>query len=1541
MASNQRLQHRFLVLRKLGQGTYGKVQLALNKETNQEVAIKTIKKAKIENEEDMLRIRREIHIMTSIRHPHIIHIHEVFETRQKIVIVMQYASGGELYDYLGCHETLPDSEARRLFRQIASAIYYCHKNKICHRDLKLENILLDDQGNAQIADFGLSNIFDDRRRMNTFCGSPLYAPPEIVKGLPYKGPEVDCWSLGVLLYTLIYGTMPFDGRNFKELVTQISEGRYEEPVSKSNASGLIRRLLTPDISRRATIYDICKDSWVNQGYAESLSIVAEKMALEAVLKTKNLRVAHLVSQPNNTKNGSKQLISQKDTAQQKEKHSVTNNGHSDILSSINDQISQKTSLHEQILNYDVSFIINKLLVAVESALKTSSAENNTQMTKLPMNELIHPALKSWPKNGENNLASKVDSAYVIPIFEVTSVVPKISAKMKKNLNNKETTQNTILNGSATHKMETHLQTDIKNKELTEEKKEILNHTITTGAEVSLNLQKELTNPATVSENSQNMETSKPNNQNDVNDQCLQVKKNHQENMLHRNPSVKMKTSLENQLFGQKHFGLFFRGKNNALSLARIFSMKYEKRPSVKSSNPKKKPPGKIEIPPTFDPSILPTLPSATEEKKHIVLFPTVSVSENKQKIEKKIEKIKKAALNRNLILRSNSTNRLKIQKYLKSFQAKKIQDMVCEEQRSINNSTEHMINFPETYFGNLLNAKMHNKKMNFATENGLDINFQFNGLDTESNCGFLMLAKSKSDIQFPVHVSNCSTAYNNYLNKNFSSFLCVPNSECTTKLSRSVSDSEGLNNYKNMMMSEVNTEDFKVLETMENIPSIKIETSTQGTSSYGSSETCEKENIYQNEPVFKYLNFSRNGISIEQCKEYLLSLKASYTETGNQKSVNIPNIHDATNVHKVNGIDAFHEQNISSNLSENRTLNYENNNNDVSLYDDVFNAVNGFPLTTETNNCDSNQKGVRRRNTFSCVQDCGDIVMHAIEQMRGKSVDSCSEFDDYIRISQSEQELQFSRSKDETKFSSSPNLCGLPASKRPNFKWFDENASITNHNMRNDNLINSICEDTPTDSSQTKEKSDFLKRILQASGPSNDLSSRRFNRTGNSIIGEDSYIYNENSEFLNERRLPFQQPNKSQFLSKFLNDLENKTNTNVVNGNQSPRRYTRNIFAPGKRSKLEKRSKSFLQLLSLKRIQEAEKEIERVEREVKMDEEENAGSLLEALKTHGYKGVLSQRFQGTEDNSTDTFNLYHSKSPFLRRKFSTEFPRFNSMYYDNLTQFAVPTYEMNDLDMLNGFSLRPLEMYPDFRQNSQKQFVSDWLAATRENEEFFTPQNVEPDLSYSESDNHNATKEIENESSFGKESSRSFEDETSSSESLDTPKDITKSTLANESNKIRDYIGDNSILPNYKRGERNQVRRTSSTSEDETGESVQDRIWRKSFYSRFNNSALSRKERSGFIDLPFLPESRAGFSGSLSPFKVTYRDGTDVMKTNGYDHDPQSKRIHATKKYSSTNENGSTEFVKVKPSKFSRSISVERTENTEMEAKFDDTEPEH
>ncbi|KAH0618875.1 hypothetical protein JD844_018398 [Phrynosoma platyrhinos] len=279
------LRHHYEFLETLGKGTYGKVKkarersgkmvpVAIGEEERKNllsiplvillqdmthddaVAIKSIRKDKIKDEQDLIHIRREIEIMSSLNHPHVIAVHEVFENSSKIVIVMEYASKGDLYDYITERQKLTEQEARHFFRQVVSAIYYCHKNGIVHRDLKLENILLDANGNIKIADFGLSNVFQQDRLLQTFCGSPLYASPEIV----------DSWSLGVLLYILIHGAMPFDGHDYKTLVKQITSGDYREPTKLSDACGLIRWMLMVNPERRATIEDIASHWWVNWGY---------------------------------------------------------------------------------------------------------------------------------------------------------------------------------------------------------------------------------------------------------------------------------------------------------------------------------------------------------------------------------------------------------------------------------------------------------------------------------------------------------------------------------------------------------------------------------------------------------------------------------------------------------------------------------------------------------------------------------------------------------------------------------------------------------------------------------------------------------------------------------------------------------------------------------------------------------------------------------------------------------------------------------------------------------------------------------------------------------------------------------------------------------------------------------------------------------------------------------------------------------------------------------------------------------------------------
>ncbi|XP_044764173.1 serine/threonine-protein kinase MARK2-like isoform X2 [Coccinella septempunctata] len=257
---------KYKLLKTIGKGNFAKVKLAKHVPTGKEVAIKIIDKTQL-NPGSLLKLFREVRIMKMLDHPNIVKLFQVIETEKTLYLVMEYASGGEVFDYLVLHGRMKEKEARAKFRQIVSAVQYCHQKRIIHRDLKAENLLLDSEMNIKIADFGFSNEFTPGNKLDTFCGSPPYAAPELFQGKKYDGPEVDVWSLGVILYTLVSGSLPFDGSTLRELRERVLRGKYRIPFYMStDCENLLKKFLVLNPAKRASLETIMKDKWMNQGY---------------------------------------------------------------------------------------------------------------------------------------------------------------------------------------------------------------------------------------------------------------------------------------------------------------------------------------------------------------------------------------------------------------------------------------------------------------------------------------------------------------------------------------------------------------------------------------------------------------------------------------------------------------------------------------------------------------------------------------------------------------------------------------------------------------------------------------------------------------------------------------------------------------------------------------------------------------------------------------------------------------------------------------------------------------------------------------------------------------------------------------------------------------------------------------------------------------------------------------------------------------------------------------------------------------------------
>ncbi|KAG1443179.1 hypothetical protein G6F56_010770 [Rhizopus delemar] len=258
----------YIVGKTLGKGASGQVKLGVHHQTGEQVAIKIISKAHLAaNPAIEKAVRREIAIMKLIHHPNVMSLLDVIDdpTCSDLYLVLEYVQGGELFEYLVSKGRLTESEARHHFQQIILGLDYCHHHLICHRDLKPENLLLDSKRQIKIADFGMASLQPLGSLLETSCGSPHYASPEIVAGMPYEGSSCDIWSCGVILFALLTGHLPFDDENIRQLLRKVKTGKFVMPdsISKS-AQDLIRKIMVVDPSKRLTMKQIMQHPWFKE-----------------------------------------------------------------------------------------------------------------------------------------------------------------------------------------------------------------------------------------------------------------------------------------------------------------------------------------------------------------------------------------------------------------------------------------------------------------------------------------------------------------------------------------------------------------------------------------------------------------------------------------------------------------------------------------------------------------------------------------------------------------------------------------------------------------------------------------------------------------------------------------------------------------------------------------------------------------------------------------------------------------------------------------------------------------------------------------------------------------------------------------------------------------------------------------------------------------------------------------------------------------------------------------------------------------------------
>ena len=453
----------YLIKKTIGKGSFGKVKLGIYLPNKEKVAIKILDKNRIKEKDDLVRIKREFEILSKFDHPNIILIAEIFETQERYYSVMEYCEGGELFNYIVKKRYLCEEEASFFFYQLISGLEYLHSLGIVHRDLKPENLLLTENNLLKIIDFGLSNYHNANSDslLETPCGSPCYASPEMVSGLRYDGYKIDIWSCGIILFAMLCGYLPFEDKDNEKLFNKILKCKIKLPEYLSDeAKDMILKILVKDPNKRFSLEQIKRHPF----YLKGKHIFNSNFEIEQINFTKNIN--------NNDNSKTKNKSNEKNNSNNYELNEKEKN--KKIKNEINNKKNDKILIEENFNSLNENNKNNNINIMTYQPILTDYEENDSKIKERKKEKMIPKKLNSNKKYNKKRIKSsgikskknksikKVkDNFNIFELFNNTN--KKINNLPNKKSHNISNTKKNLSSGNLIKKLNSFLNNKINYK----------------------------------------------------------------------------------------------------------------------------------------------------------------------------------------------------------------------------------------------------------------------------------------------------------------------------------------------------------------------------------------------------------------------------------------------------------------------------------------------------------------------------------------------------------------------------------------------------------------------------------------------------------------------------------------------------------------------------------------------------------------------------------------------------------------------------------------------------------------------------------------------------------------------------------------------------------------------------------------------------------------------------------------------------------------------------------------------------------------------